>query len=196
VKASQSQSAKGVSMRKIVAGLFISLDGVAQAPDQWSMEYFNDQLGKEIESLINEQDSVLLGRKSYEDWAAYWPTATQDEDFRDFINNVPKYVFSTTLKKLEWQNSTLLKGDLVEEITKLKQQPGKEIGVHGSISVVDWLMENHLLDELHLWVHPVVAGSGKRLFEDEMDKKPLKLVKHTVTDTGVLLLTYQTEGIA
>ncbi len=177
-------------MRKVVSGLFISLDGVTESPDKWQFDNFDNDMMAELGAFLTETDTVLLGRVTYQDWADYWPTST-DEPFASFINNTPKYVVSTTLDKVEWQNSTLLKGNLTEEITSLKQQPGRNIGVTGSPTLVRSLLQNDLLDELTLMVHPVVVGGGKRLFKDSSDLKRLKLIRSKTTSTGVALLTYQ-----
>ena len=177
-------------MRKVVAGLFISLDGVTESPDQWQFDHFDEDMMATMGAHIAEVDTVLLGRVTYQEWAPYWPTST-DEPFASHINNTPKYVISTTLDQVEWKNATLIKGNLAEEITKLKQQPGKNIGVAGSPTLVQSLLQSDLLDELTLMVHPVVAGSGKRLFKDESDLKRLKLVDSKTTRTGVVILTYQ-----
>lgn len=128
---------------------------------------------------------------TYQDWAPYWPNAT-DDPFASYINPTPRYVFSTTLESVEeWQNSTLLKGDLAQEIAQLKQQPGKNIGTAGSPTLVYSLLEHDLLDELVLLVHPVIAGRGKRLFKDENDLKRLTLLSSKMTRTGTVVLTYQ-----
>jgi dihydrofolate reductase len=179
-------------MRKVVASLFISLDGVVESPDQWQFDVFDDDMGAELMAQMNEQDAVLLGRVSYEAWASYWPTAT-DEPFASLINKTPKYVVSTTLDQVawgKWDTITLLKGNLADEINRLKRQPGKNIGVGGSPTLVRSLLQNDLLDELRLQVHPVVVNRGKRLFEDG-DLKRLNLIENKTTSTGVLLLTYQ-----
>src|SRR5437870_5126997 len=118
-------------MRKVIAGLFITLDGVVESPDKWQ-EQFDEDMGQAMTEQLASQDAVLLGRVTYQEWASYWPTAT-DEQFASFINSTPKYVFSTTLESVEaWQNSTLVKGDLAQEIARLRQQPGKNIGTAGS----------------------------------------------------------------
>lgn len=177
-------------MRKVVAGLFITLDGVVEAPYKWQ-EQFDEEMGEAMMEQLSSQDTVLLGRMTYQEWAPYWPTAT-DEPFASFINSTPKYVFSTTLDNVEeWQNSTLIKGDLAQEIAKLKQLPGKNIGTAGSPSLVYSLLEQGLLDELILLVHPVVAGSSKRLFKDEGDLKRLNLLSSKTSRTGTVILTYQ-----
>jgi dihydrofolate reductase len=128
---------------------------------------------------------------TYQEWAPYWPTAT-DEPFASFINSTPKYVFSSTLDKVEaWKNSTLIKEDLAQAITQLKQLPGKNIGTAGSPSLVSSLLEQGLLDELILLVHPVVVGHGKRLFQDGDSLKRLNLLSSKTTRTGTVILTYQ-----
>ena len=178
-------------MRKVVASLFISLDGVVESPDKWQ-EHFDEDMGEAMMEQLASQDTVLLGRVTYQEWASYWPTATTDEEFASYINSSPKYVFSTTLDNVEaWQNSTLLRGDLAQEIAQLKQQPGKNIGTAGSPSLVVSLLEQGLVDELILLVHPVVAGRGKRLFKDEGSLKRLKLLSSKATRTGTVILTYQ-----
>jgi dihydrofolate reductase len=177
-------------VRKVVAGLFISLDGVTQSPDKWQFDHFDAGLMAAMGAHIAEEDAVLLGRVTYQEWASYWPTST-DEPYASHINNTPKYVVSTTLEKVEWKNSTLIKGNLAEEITKLKQQPGKNIGVAGSPTLVESLLQNDLLDELTLMVHPVVVGGGKRLFKEGHDLKRLKLMDSRTTSTGVVILTLQ-----
>ena len=177
-------------MRKIVSGLFIALDGVVEAPNKWQ-EHFDEDMGEAMMAQLNSQDAVLLGRVTYEEWAPYWPTAT-DEPFASFINSTPKYVFSTTLDSVEeWQNSTLIKGDLAQEIAQLKQLPGKNIGTAGSPTLVSSLLEQGLLDELILLVHPVVVGNGKRLFQDGGSLKRLNLLSSKTTRTGTVILTYQ-----
>jgi len=136
---------------------------------------------------------MLLGRVTYQEYAPFWPTST-DEPYASHINNTPKYVVSTTLSTVEWgkwDKPTLIKGNLAEEITKLKQRPGKNIGVGGSPTLVQSLLKDNLLDELKLMVHPVIVGSGKRLFKDGGDLKRLKLLDSKTTSTGVVILTYQ-----
>lgn len=179
-------------MRKIVAGLFISLDGVFEAPDQWHFPYFNDEMGDAVGSQMAAADTMLLGRVTYQEFASYWPHQPSDAEFAGVMNNTPKVVVSNTLDSVdEWQNSTLIKGNVVEEITKLKQQPGKDIGVTGSGTLIRSLLRDNLLDELRLLVHPIVVGSGKQLFPSGTEKTPLKLVESKTFSTGVLYLTYQ-----
>ncbi len=184
-------------MRKVIASEFVSLDGVMESPDKWHFPYFNDEMGEAIGAAMSRADALLLGRVTYEEWAAYWPNQNPDEsEISGYMNNTPKYVVSTTLEEpLEWQNSTLIKGDeLAEEIARLKQQPGKDISISGSGTLVRSLLREDLLDELRLMVHPIVVGSGKRLFEDGGDQKPLELVDSQTFGTGVLYLTYRPAG--
>jgi dihydrofolate reductase len=177
-------------MRKVVAGLFISLDGVTESPDKWQFDNFDAEMMETMGAHIANEDTILLGRVTYQEWASYWPTST-DEPYASHINNTPKVVVSTTLNEVEWKNSTLIKGNLAEEIAKLKQQPGKNIGVAGSSTLVESLLENDLLDELALMIHPVVVGSGKRLFKEGRELKRLKLINSKTTSTGVVILTYR-----
>lgn len=181
-------------MRKVVTHLFISLDGVVESPD-WTYGYFNEEMAAEMQTQLDGIDAVLLGRVGYLEWADYWPTAT-DEPFATFINNTPKYVVSSTLDKVEWKNSSLLKGDLVEEITKLKQQPGKNIGVNASITLNQGLLALGLLDEINLSLHPVIVGKGKRLFQEGNPLQKMKLVESKTTSLGVVLLKYQPDRSA
>ena len=177
-------------MRKVISGLFITLDGITEAPHLWQFDNFDEDMMMAMGAHIDAEDAILLGRVTYEDWAPYWPTST-DEPYASHINNTPKYVVSTTLNKVEWKNSTLIKGNLMAERAKLKQQPGKNIGVAGSPTLVQSLLQNDLLDELTLMVHPVIAGSGKRLFKDDTALKRLQLVSSKTTRSGVAILTYQ-----
>jgi len=177
-------------MRNVIAGLFISLDGVTESPNEWQFDHFDAEMAASMGTHIAAEDTVLLGRVTNQEWAPYWPTST-DEPYASHINNTPKFVVSTTLDKVEWEHSTLIKGSLTEKIMKLKQQPGKNIGVAGSPTLVQSLLQNDLLDELILMIHPVAVGRGKRLFKDGNDLKRLKLVGSMTTSTGVLIVTYQ-----
>lgn len=177
-------------MRKIVAGLFVSLDGVIESPEQWQFPYFNDEMGQALGSSMAASDTLLLGRRTYQEFAAFWPGRGTDDPVGAYMNNTPKLVASTTLDTVEWQNSTLLGGDLAEELGKLKQQPGKNINVTGSATLVRSLLRQGLLDELALLVCPIVLGRGKRLFEDVRQELPLQLVDAKTFSTGVLSLTY------
>jgi dihydrofolate reductase len=184
--------AKEDSMRKVIASELVSLDGVMEKPEEWAFSYSNDEMEEANAAGMADSDAMLLGRVTYEGLAAFWPNQPGGTPMVDHINRVRKYVVSGTLQEpLEWQNSTLIKGDIAEEIAKLKRQPGKDITIIGSGSLVRSLLRDGLLDELGLMVHPIVLGSGKRLFEDGSDRKPLELVDSRTFGTGVLYLTYQ-----
>ncbi len=177
-------------MRKIVAGLFVSLDGVVENPQDWHFPYFNDEMGESVGKSMSDSDTMLLGRVTYEGFAEYWPQQGDDVPGATHMNTIPKLVASTTLKSVEWQNSTLIKGDVAEELTKLKAQPGKNIGITGSVVLVRSLLRAGVLDELVLLVHPIVVGKGQKLFEDMEEQIPLKLANSKTFSTGVLELTY------
>jgi dihydrofolate reductase len=153
----------------------------------------NDEMAEAKASGMAVSDAMLLGRVTYQEFASYWPYQdSADQLFTDYLNNTPKFVVSRTLQEpLEWNNSTLIKENVAEEIAKLKQQPGGDISITGSGTLVRSLLEDDLLDELRLMVHPVVVGSGKRLFEEGGDRKALELVDSKTFGTGVLYLTYQ-----
>jgi len=138
-----------------------------------------------------QTDAQLFGRKTYENMAAYWPNAPSDDPFAQHLNTVRKYVASRTLRSAEWQNTTVLRGDLAEEVAKLKQEPGKDIAVLGSGNLVQSLMQHDLVDEYSLSVFPITLGSGKRLFPDDDRVRKLRLVDSKTTTTGGLLLTYE-----
>ncbi|MBA3450338.1 MAG: dihydrofolate reductase family protein [Chloroflexia bacterium] len=181
-------------MRKIVAGLFVSLDGVYEAPDQWHFPYFNDEMGEAVQAQMDAADAMLLGRVTYQEFASYWPHQNTDEvDIADYMNSTPKYVVSNTLDTADWQNSTLIAGDVNGALTRLKQQPGKNIAITGSGALVQSLLGDGLLDELMLLMHPIVVGRGKRLFANGSEQTPLKLVDAKTFSTGVLSLTYRPE---
>jgi dihydrofolate reductase len=183
-------------MRKVVARELVSLDGVVGAPQEWAFSYSNDEMEEANASGMAASDAMLLGRATYEEFASYWPYQDSSEQpYTDYLNNTPKYVVSTTLKEpLGWQNSTLIKGNVAEKISELKRQPGKDITVVGSGTLVHSLLQNDLLDELVLTVHPVVVGRGKRLFEDGGDQKALELVDSKTFATGVVVLSYRPAG--
>jgi dihydrofolate reductase len=181
-------------MRRVVTGLFISLDGVVEAPDQWQ-ESFDEEMGAALAASLEAADAVLLGRVTYEEWAGYWPEVTsgEDADFAAWINDSPKYVVSTTLDDVSgWANSTLLKGGLAEAVTELKAGEGGDISVAGSPTVVRSLLDAGLLDELVLMIHPVVAGGGRaKLFADDTALKRLELVGARPTSSGTIIATYR-----
>ena len=178
-------------MRKIAAGLFISLDGVVSSPGQWGFQYMDEEMSKGIMAGIAQADAVLLGRKTYLEFAELWPGQGSDVPMSDFLNHSPKYVVSSTLDKLVWQPATLIKGDLDREILSLKQQPGKNIQVPGSPTLVRALLRDGLLDELSLTICPVVVGSGLRLFDEISQQVSLKLVHSTILRSGAIGATYQ-----
>ena len=176
-------------MRKIAAGLFMSLDGVIESPEKWTGPYFNDQVGQTVGALMAAGDCLLLGRVTYEGFAAAF--GGQSGGMADQMNNTPKYVVSSTLETAGWQNSTLISRDFADEITRLKQQPGKNINISGSATLVYWLLRNGLLDQLDLLVFPVVVGGGKRLFAEPDGQVPLTLTGSEASSTGVVHLTYE-----
>lgn len=176
-------------MRNIVVTEFLSLDGVMEAP-AWTMPYWNDEIATFKGDETNASDALLLGRVTYEGFAAAWPKS-KDEG-ADYFNNVRKYVVSTTLETVEWNNSMLIKGDLVEAITRLKQQDGRDITVHGSATLVHTLMQHDLVDRYRLLVYPVVVGKGKRLFHEGATAK-LKLLESQAFSSGVVALVYAPE---
>jgi dihydrofolate reductase len=175
-------------MRKIVAGSLISLDGVIENANEWMGPWFSPELGQAVGSIMVAQDAMLLGRVTYDELAAYWPK--QEGEMADTMNGTPKYVVSNTLEVADWQNTTLLRGDVLAEITELKQRDGKNIGLTGSGILTSWLLRQGLMDVLHLFVFPVVLGSGKRLFSADDSKLPLKLTGSETYETGVVHLTY------
>jgi len=179
---------KATAMRKIVAGLFMSLDGVVEAPEKWTGPYFNDEIGQEIGSVMAAGDTMLMGRKTYQTFAASF--AGQSGGMADQMNNTPKLVVSTTLDTAEWQNSTLIKENMADELSRLKRQPGKNINISGSITLIRSLLSDGLLDELRLQLFPVVVGGGMRLFGDSGQQISLKLADSRTFGTGVVNLIY------
>ena len=179
-------------MRKVIAVELVSLDGVMASPEEWAFSYSNDEMEEANASGMAASDALLLGRVTYEQMAAYWPNQPGGVPMVDYINSVPKYVVSRNLEEpLGWNNSTLIKGDVAQEIATLKRQPGKDITVLGSGALVRSLLQSYLVGELRLMVHPVLLGSGKRLFEDGGDRLPLELVDSKTFGTGVHYLTYR-----
>ncbi len=176
-------------MRKIVAGLFISLDGVTEAPDTWHFPYFDDAMGAQVDALTARSDTMLVGRRTWEEFASFWPTA--EIEMAEQMNNTPKLVVSSTLENVDaWQNSTLVEGDPIKTLAALKDGPGKDISVVGSSTLVRSLLRAKVLDELHLLVHPIAVCHGGRLFEDG-ETVPLELVSVTPFSTGVLHSVYR-----
>jgi dihydrofolate reductase len=192
-------------MRKVIANEFMSLDGVVQAPggdDEdtsggfehggWHLRYFDDLSQKWVLGSIVEAGGFLLGRRTYEIFAAYWPKAPEEEQvIAQPLNTKPKYVASTTLTEpLEWQNSTVLQGDIAEAVAALKQEDGADVHVIGSAELVRTLIEQGLVDEFRLMIDPVLLGGGKRIFRDDGSLRPLRLIHGEVTTTGAILATY------
>ena len=177
-------------MRKVFAGLFSSIDGVVEAPNEWQPA-FDEEMGATLSRMLQEQDTVLLGRVTYTEWARYWPTSA-DEPFASWINAIPKYVASSTLETVDWSNSTLIKGPVAEFIADLRERPGGTIGVAGSPSLVRSLFGLGLLDELTLMISPVVAGGGRaHLFPGDATPATLELVEAQPTSSGALIATYR-----
>jgi dihydrofolate reductase len=192
-------------MRKVIVNEFLTLDGVMQAPggeDEdrrggfdkggWQMPYLDDVARGAILSAMAEAGGFLLGRRTYEIFAAYWPNASEEEaPVAGPLNSLPKYVASTTLTDpLEWQNSTVLQGDVPEAVAALKREPGKDVHVIGSGVLVQTLMKHDLVDEYRLMINPLVLGGGRRLFRGG-DATKLRLVDSKTTSTGVLIVSYQ-----
>lgn len=178
-------------MRLITAGLFISLDGVVESPDQWGFQYMDAEMSRGISAGISEADVVLLGRRTYLEFARIWPGQGSEVPMADFLNHTPKYVVSSTLHNLDWQPATLINGDLSAEISRLKQQPGKNIQIPGSPTLVRALLRLGLLDVLSLSICPVVVGTGLHLFNETTKMVPLQLVHSTILRTGVIGATYR-----
>jgi dihydrofolate reductase len=174
-------------MRKLVVTEFLSLDGVMENP-MWTFPYWNDEIAQFKGEEGDASDALLLGRVTYQGFAAAWPES-KDEG-APYFNSIRKYVASTTLEKAEWNNSHIIKGNVAEEITKLKQQDGKNIVVHGSGRLIQALIRHDLIDEYRLLIYPLVLGKGQRLFEDEHQVK-LNLVASKVTSSGVVALVYE-----
>ena len=191
-------------MRMLRVIEFLSLDGVMQAPGApdedteggfrhggWQRPYVDDVLGATAAEGMAATGAYLFGRKTYQVMAAYWPTAPDDDPYARHLNSSPKYVASRTLQGVEWQNSTLITGDVAEAVARLKEQPGQGIAVLGSGELVQTLIQHDLVDEYFLAVFPIVLGSGKRLFREADRARRLRLVDSKVTSTGGLLLTYR-----
>src|SRR3989442_533539 len=175
--------------RTLAATLFVSLDGVVESPEKWSFPFWSDETQKFKVDELRATDALLLGRVTYEGFAAAWPGRKEDA-FADRFNSMPKFVASRTLKKLAWNNSHLIRGDLAAEVSKLKQQPGQDIVIHGSPGLIRSLLPHDLIDEFRLLVYPLVLGRGKRLF-GEGSKASLSLVESTAFSKGVVKLVYR-----
>jgi dihydrofolate reductase len=192
-------------VRKLKVTTFVTLDGVMQAPGGpeedpsggfthggWSAGYWDDQMGQVMTDFMGRPFDLLLGRKTYEIFAAYWPHST--EPGAESLNDAHKHVASRTLRSVDWNNSTLIKGDVAKYVFELKRQSGPEIQVHGSGDLIQTLMKNDLVDEFHVWTFPVVLGTGKRLFAGGTMPAGLKVTGVTTSSTGVVITTYERAG--
>ena len=180
-------------MRKLTASFFMSLDGVVDAPQDWHFPYMDEEMMEVVGSTMAASDTILLGRTTFEEWASFWPAQAGSGGMADFINDTPKYVASQTLESVDWANSTLIRGDVIEAVTALKAEAGAEISVTGSGTLVRSLLLSGLVDELRLMVHPVVVGRGKHLFEAGASPTGLALVSCAHFASGVLNLTYSAD---
>jgi dihydrofolate reductase len=192
---------------KLTVTTFMTVDGIGQGPggpDEdrsggfpyggWLVPHFDEDVGQAIVGWFAAADAFLLGRKTYEIFVAYWPKVTNETDpVATKLNTLPKYVASRTLDRADWAGTTLLQGDVVEAVTKLKAQSGRELQVHGSLNLIQTLIKADLVDEFRLVIGPVVLGAGKRLFDD-ITPTGLRLIDTKSTGTGVMLQTYQTAG--
>ena len=192
-------------MRKLAVGTFLTLDGVMQAPggpgedpsggfthEGWSVNYWDDRMGQIMDEFMSKPFDLLLGRKTYEIFAAHWTKVTDGSG--DSLNSAKKYVASRTLQTVDWNNSTLIKGDVGEHVATLKDQSGPEIQVHGSGQLIQTLIKHDLIDEYRLWTFPVLLGGGKRLFADGTIPAGLNLVDTQTSGTGVVIATYERAG--
>jgi dihydrofolate reductase len=181
-------------MRRVVVSTYVSLDGVYEDP-AWSAPYWSDVAQQFAHDQLLASDALLLGRKTYEVFAASWPTQEwieREGDFAVRMNSLPKHVASTTLEEpLKWENSSLLKGDVAEAVAKLKQESGQDILMYSGANLMHTLIEHELIDEYRIWVHPLVLGSGKRLFRERIAKTELELVDTTTLSKGVVILAYR-----
>ncbi|WP_031518124.1 dihydrofolate reductase family protein [Streptomyces sp. NRRL F-5123] len=176
-------------MRKLIVSEFLTADGVMEAPNEWHGPYFDDDMARAVSASMDATDALLLGRVTYEGFAAAWP-AMEGEPGADHMNGVAKYVVSRSLDKAEWNNSTIIGGDPYEAVTRLKEQDGKAITCTGSATLVQWLLAAGLVDEIDLLIDPVVVGHGKRLFQDGLPTTPLTVVRSETFGSGVHHVVY------
>ncbi|MEV7614275.1 dihydrofolate reductase family protein [Streptomyces sp. NPDC089799] len=181
-------------MRKIKAQLFISLDGVVEAPDQWHFPYFNDEMGAAVDATLGRADTLLLGRRTYDSFAGAWPgreaAGGEDAPFAKLLGDARKIVASRSRQTFTWRNSEQLAGELADGVAALRNESGSPVWISGSVSVVRQLLAAGLLDELNLFVHPVAVRSGTRLFDEAPLPLPLELISSDTFRTGVLNLSY------
>ena len=178
-------------MRKIVVSMFVTLDGVMEAPNQWSFQFGSKEQQQYKFDELFACDTLLLGRVTYQGFAAAWPNMSGTGDYGVRMNSIPKYVVSTTLQEAEWNNSKIIKNNVSEELSILKQQTGQDILIFGSSALVNSLMQDDLIDEYRLMFFPIIVGSGKRLFQDVNNKKTLRLIETKTFSSGVVVLSYQ-----
>jgi dihydrofolate reductase len=193
-------------MRKLIVSTFVTLDGVMQAPGGpeedttggftyggWTVNYWDDMMGQVMGEYMAKPFDLLLGRKTYEIFAAHWPYI-KDDPVADKLNSARKYVVSRTLDEARWNNSTLVTGNVERAIKNLKEQKGPEIQVHGSANLIQTLLQHDLIDEFRLWIFPVTIGKGKRLFGERTQPAGLKLIDSKISTTGVIIATYEPAG--
>ncbi len=180
-------------MRKLVVTEYLTLDGVFEEPGKWSFEYWGEEAMLYKRDELFSSDVQLLGRVTYDGFARAWPTMQGTGDFGERMNSMPKYVVSTTLTHADWQNSTIINKNIVEEIQRLKDQQGQNILVAGSGQLVHTLLQNHLVDEFRCMLYPVVLGNGARLFPEGNEMHKFKLLETRVFKTGIVVLHYQPE---
>jgi dihydrofolate reductase len=188
-----------MNMRKVIVTEFLSLDGIMEDPGGaeknqhggWSLKFWSEEAEKFKFDEMFASDALLLGRVTYQGFAAAWPSMKDEQGFADRMNTIPKFVVSTTLNKVEWNNSRLIKENIADEVARLKQQPGQDILIFGSGMLVGTLMSHNLIDEYRLMVHPIVLGSGKRLFKDGSHMTVLRLADTKSFSSGIVVLTYQ-----
>jgi dihydrofolate reductase len=178
-------------MRKLVVSTYATLDGRVDQLQDWVIPYNDDASVVYHTELLKDSDALLLGRKTYEIFATIWPPRSGELPYIDKINSMPKYVASTTLKGLEWENSQLIEGDVADGVAKLKQQPGQDLVMYGCRDLMHKLLEHDLIDEYRILVHPVLLGRGRTFFEDGAGPHNLELIDTTVISSGVAVLTYQ-----
>lgn len=177
-------------MRKIIVSEFLTLDGVMESPDKWSFEFLSEEQEKFKFRELKESGALLLGKNTYEGFAAAWPSITDESGYADMMNDYPKYVVTSTLKETLWNNTTIIENNVYEEISSLKQQPGKDILIFGSAELVHSLKEQNLIDEYRLMIFPTIYGEGKHIFKEGSSRKSLKHVQTDTFASGVTVLTY------
>ncbi len=194
-------------MRKIITTTFVTLDGVMQAPGGhqedtsngfsmggWSANYWDKMMGEIMDRFMGMPFELLLGKHTYDIFAAFWPHTQQDQSVAVPFNATKKYVVSHSAQELSWQNSTLITGDVVSALKKLKEEPGPDLWVHGSGNLIQTLLKEHLIDQMHIWTFPVTVGGGKRLFESGIPADEYKLIDSKTSTTGVVVATYEPAG--